>query len=249
MTAHRIDHVPVAHHDLDRLASAFVALGFNVSRPCAYESPDDPTGPWICRSVFLDHGWLDLQHAPSRPADLGGAPHAVLFRVPSLAAAASELAPFRTGPAIRLSRRWADADAPDLDLAWMALRERIAPFVLALVEYPARGPADGIARPSHPNSATRLLGLAFGGTEAGAAAAAAQRALDLSGFRYLPRDIFEGRFGRPAGGLSALRFEVRSLDATAAALDAGRLTYALEGAAIVVPAQGELACGVEFVRG
>lgn len=241
-----IDHIPVAHHDLDRLAAVFEALGFSVSRPCVYDSPDDPTGPWTCRSVFLDHGWLDLQQAPAMPVGAGAAPQACLFRTPSLATAAAELAPFRTGPAIRLTRRWDGEATADLELAWMSLRERIAPFVLALAEYPARGPAEGIARAPHRNSATRLLGLTFGGAAPGPAAEAAGRRLDLSGFRYLPQDAFDAGFGRPAGLSTALRFEVGSLDAVTAALGEGGLTHTVDGACIRVPAQGDLGCGVEF---
>lgn len=245
----RIDHIPVGHRDGGRLAALFSALGFEVSAPCVYTSPDEPDGRWESRSVFLQGGWLDLQHQPSRPADLGAAPQSCLFRVPSIEDGAAALAPARMGGRFRLRRTWEGADAHDLELAWASVRERIAPFALALAAYPGEGPGGGAAAPAHGNGALRLLGLVFGGAAPGPAASAASAVLDLAGFRYLDAETFERRFGRPTASMTALRFEVASLDAAARALDAGRLVYRAGGGRLDVPAQGDLGFGVEFVGG
>jgi hypothetical protein len=238
-----IDHIPVAHHDLDRLAGVFAALGFRVTEACVYVSPDDPSGRWTCRSVFLRHGWLDLQGLPERPAEAPAAPTSCLFRAPH--AADAGLAGLRLGPAFRLVRTW-DA-GPDLALSWMSVRERIAPVVLAVATYPGRAPDADTGAPDHPDTAARVLGLIFGGADPGPAAEAAGAIFDLSGFRHLSATAFEARFGRPPGGLTALRLGVRSLEAAAAAVAAGGLTFRREGPALLVPAQGDLGCGVEFV--
>lgn len=240
-----IDHVPIGHRDLDRLASAFEALGFTVSRVCRYESPDQPDEAWTCRAVFLQHGWLDLQAHPDAPPDRAATPHGCLFRAPSPGEAASGLPAFRTGPPERLVRRWPDDEAPPLPLTWMSLRERIAPLVLALVEYAGADASQGLGRP-HPNTAHRLLGLAFGGAAPGPGAQAAAAWLALSGFRYLPEPRFAERFGACDGPQVALRFGVASLDAAIACLRAAGVPFHLWEGALTVPAHGPLRCGVEF---
>lgn len=243
---YEIDHIPIGHQDLSQLATAFEALGFSVSGICRYLSPDNPLESWICRAVFLERGWLDLQSHPGHPPPRGAVPHSCLFRAPSLIDAASELSTFRTGPVVRLVRDWENQEAPPLDLRWMSLRERVAPLVLALVEYPAADDERGLSKPWHPNSANGTLGLAFGDTTPGPAAEAAALSLSLSGFKYLPRRAFEERFGAFEGPMVALRFEVASLDDAALSMRKSGLSFSVADRAIMVPAQGVLSCGVEF---
>lgn len=173
-------------------------------------------------------------------------PHSCLFRAPSLAAGTAELRLFRTGPAARLTRCWETVEYPPCDLAWMSLRERIAPLVLALVEFPDPRVEHGPQAPSHSNTAGRVLGVAFGDAVPGPAAETAGRSLTLSGFEYLPRHVFEQRFGKMVGPMIALRFEVASLDEAARSLPRRNLAFRAAGASISIPAQGVLGCGVEF---
>jgi len=243
---YEIDHIPIGHQDLSRLATAFEALGFSVSGLCRYQSPDYPLESWTCRAVFLERGWLDLQSDPDRPSSHGAVPHSCLFRAPSLIDAASELSTFRTGPVVRLVRDWENQEAPPLDLRWVSVLERVAPLVLALVDYPAADDEQGLSKPRHPNSATRILGLAFGDVTPGPAADVAALSLSLSGFRYLPRRVFEERFGAVEGGMVALRFEVASLEDAACSMRKSGLSFSVADHAIMVPAQGVLGCGVEF---
>jgi hypothetical protein len=245
---YEIDHIPIGHPDLSRLAAGFEALGFSVSGICRYQSPDHPGESWTCRAVFLEHGWLDLQLRPDRPPLSGAVPHSCLFRAPSLAGAISELPTFRTGPITRLVRDWEGEEAPQLGLRWMSLRERVAPLVLALVDYPAADKDVERPKPRHPNSATRILGLSFGDAPPGPAAEEAARRLSLSGFKYLPRRAFEKRFGTPDGPLVALRIEVASLDDAAGSLRKSGLAFGVADQSIMAPAQGELSCGVEFIQ-
>ncbi len=70
--------------------------------------------------------------------------------------------------------------------------------------------------------------------------------LTLSGFEYLPRHVFEQRFGKMVGPMIALRFEVASLDEAARSLPRRNLAFRAAGASISIPAQGVLGCGVEF---
>ncbi len=145
-----IDHIPIGHSDLSQLATAFEALGFRVSGVCRYQSPDDPLETWTCRAIFLEHGWLDLQSQPDRPPSHGATPHSCLFRAPSLIHAAAALSTFRTGPVARLVRNWENQEAPPLGLRWMSLHERVAPLVLALVDYPAADDEPGIGQTVAP---------------------------------------------------------------------------------------------------
>ena len=221
-------------------------MGFSVSGVCVYQSPDEPRETWTCRAVFLQHGWLDLQSHPGSTS-AKAFPHGALFRAPSLAVASSALSPFRLGPTARLIRTWQDDHAPRLDLSWTSLRERIAPMVLAIVEYPEGDPASG-EETSHPNGARRLLGLAFGAAEAGPTAQAAARKLALSGFEYLAQPTFENSFGRGDGPLIAIRFEVASCDRTASVLRERGVPFAISNRTIAVCAHGVLGCGVEFIE-
>lgn len=237
-----IDHIPIGHADLDRLAAQFERLGFTVSGPCAYRSPDPPGEAWSCRAVFLGQGWLDLQSQPAWPAELGATPHSCLFRTARLE---EGLLGFRTGEVFRLSRHWAQRQAPVVRLAWRSLLERVAPFALALVSYPEDDP-DQASPPDHANTATRLLGLAFGGADPGPAAGQVAERLDLSGFRFLAASDFGEKFGRPEGPWRAVRIEVRDLEAAASALRAGGLGFTRGGQSLFVPVQSDLGCGLEF---
>jgi hypothetical protein len=146
----------------------FEALGFNVAGTCVYASPADPPERWTCCAVLLEQGGLDLQWHRGRPAKPGAAPHASLFRVPRLETGSNRLEGFRFGAAERLTRTWAEADQVSLALRWMSLRERIAPFVLALVDYTG-GEHHSDRVPSRLNSARALPGLIFGAAEPGPA--------------------------------------------------------------------------------
>jgi hypothetical protein len=243
---YEIDHIPIGHQDLSQLARAFAALGFSVTGVCRYRSPDYPLESWTCRAIFLEHGWLDLQSHPNRPPPHGAVPHSCLFRAPSLIDAAAELPTFRTGPVVRLVQDWENQEAPPLSLRWMSVRERVAPLVLALVEYPAADEERELSKSWHPNSANRILGLAFGDATPGPAADLAALSLSLSGFKYLPRRVFEERFGIFEGPMVALRFEVTSLEDAAGSMRKSGLSFSVADHAIMVPAQGVLGCGVEF---
>lgn len=242
-----IDHIPIAHHDLNSLAHGFQALGFQVSPTCAYLSPSAPAQRWTTRAVFLQAGWLDLQHHPERPTDQGAAPHSCLFRVDNLETAIRSLDSFRIGTPAKLDRYWEGAPEPTLHLAWASVRERIAPLVLALVEAPERQPDVDPRWLTHPNTATALLGLTFGDAQPGPATEAARGHLALSGFRHLSGDEFEDRFGRATGAMSALRIQVARVETAAERLKHAGLIFRMADDAIDVPAQGDLDCGVEFV--
>lgn len=243
---YEIDHVPIGYRELPQLTSAFEGLGFLVSGICVYRSSYDPLESWTCRAVFLEHGWLDLQWHPNS-ANAQALPHGCLFRAPSLAAAKADLAPFRLGATGRLTRVWDDGHSPSLDLGWMSLRERIAPMVLSIVEYPDGDPALEEQR-SHPNGARRLLGLTFGDAASGPVANAAASKLDLSGFSYLTKSAFEDKFGEHEGPLIAMRFGVASLDHTASALSERRVPFLVSDLAITVPRHGVLGFGLEFAE-
>lgn len=243
---HPIDHVPVTHADLNELAGLFDALGFCVSDVVTYTSPDDPSGPWRCRAVFLQAGWLDLQWQPGRPAELGAAPHSCLFRAPDLDSARRDFRGLRMGPAFRLDGTWEGGGAQDFPLAWMAVRERIAPLVLGLAAYPGPHPARVT---KHRNTAVEVLGLSFGGVSPGPAAGLLADRLDLYGFRYLEAEAFAALFGEPKGLMSAIRIRVDALQSAADALDQGGVSYSVAGASLFVPAQSCLGCGLEFTVG
>lgn len=150
------------------------------------------------------------------------------------------------GPSLRLEGRWEKARSPDFALAWMALRERVAPLVLGLAEYPGLHPNKPAAAAAHPNTAVRVLGLAFGGVQAGPSAGLLADRLSLSGFRYLEEGQFMDFFGEPKGLMSAIRVQVQSLPAVAEALDHGGLNFREATSSICVPVQARLGCGLEF---
>lgn len=237
----RIDHIPIAFSDRDRLARLFERLGFSVSGPCAYTTSDRPEERWACRAVFLQGGWLDLQAQPNWPEHLGASPHSCLFREDDDA----DLVDLRMGEPSRLTRTWDEAPDRETDLVWRSILERIAPVVLAAVAYPT-GDLDQANPPIHANSAVALLGLTFGAAEPGAGAPRAAERLDLSGFQFLTADDFSARFGASAGPPRAVRVAVRSLKAASDALSAGRLAFKAQGQRLFVPVQDELGCGVEF---
>ncbi len=90
--------------------------------------------------------------------------------------------------------------------------------------------------------------MAFGDATPGPAAETAALSLSLSGFEYLPRSVFEQRFGASDGPMVALRFEVASLEDAVLSMRKSGLSFCFEDHAVTVPPQGVLSCGVEFTR-
>jgi hypothetical protein len=239
-----LDHVPIGHHDLDRLSDLFVSLGFNVSAPCAYEDRSVPGQVWRTRAIFLEHGWLDLQADARWPSTFGAAPHSCLFRATTWEVAETGLPGFRTGAPEHLVGRWQDDTDEAVELVWTAIKERIAPLVLALVAY--KEPRSHRCGVDHPNSAERLIGLTFGDADAGPSYAAASQHLQLSGFQYIPAKQFDDRFGTPPSGRVAMRFAASSVGQARDCMEAQGFRCAVADGTLSVPAQGELGCGIEF---
>lgn len=237
-----LDHIPFPGPDLAATAVAFAALGFNVSPRCAYTSPDEPGARWDNHCVFLDKGWFDLlqAHGAPQPVRPGGA----LFLTDDLDAASARLSPMRQLPPYRLIRCWDDAPGRGQeDFAMFAVRERISPLGLAVIQhhYPCldASPAWFV----HPNSAKEVAGVAFAGAEPGPFAQAAAEALDLSGFEYWEQAEFSDAFGE--GVDCAVRVRVSSLAAARASLSPSLAVVESKGRLHVTP-PSPLGCGFLF---
>jgi hypothetical protein len=239
-----LDHLPIPNLDLEGACLAFQALGFTVTPPCVYASPEQPDAEWRNRSVFLTEGWLDLQAAPGAPAGAGGAPASCLFRTGDLHAARAAFSDMRQTEPYTLIRTW--PDAPELGaerFALFSIMERISPLVLAVIEHPYPCPDTRPEWFEHRNTAQRVSGLVFRDAQPGLAAAAAASRLDLSGFRYLAAAEFDQAF---PGARMAVRVEVGSLEATRRTLADTAVRFAANGRSLHVGATVPLTCGFEF---
>lgn len=236
-----LDHLPFPSPDLQATAAAFAALGFTVSPPAFYT--DDGDGRWDTRCVFLRRGWFDLLHAPEAPANTAVAPRGALFLSHELAATIVALGDMRRLPAYRLDRHWPHSQATET-FQLFSIRERIAPFGLAVIEHDWPCPDIELAWTQHANGALALSGLIFAGGEPGPFAKAAGRVLDLSGFEHWPPEAFCAAFEDVD---IAVRVEVASLAAAEDALSPGLTVRRIaEGLAVVGPPP--LACGFLFVE-
>lgn len=235
-----LDHIPFPGPDLAATAQAFTALGFAPSPSCSYRSPDEPGGRWDNRCVFLERGWFDLLQA-SGAAPLVR-PGAALFLTDDLTASSGRLSALRQLPPYRLVRGW-DASAHGESFRLFAVRERISPLGLAVIEHAYPCPDAMPAWFVHPNRAMALCGLIFSGGEPGPLASAASEVLDLSGFRYWEPARFSAAFG--AGVDCAVRVQVASLAATRAALAPHLAVQESKGRLHVAP-PSPLGCGFQF---
>ena len=237
-----LDHIPFPGPDLAATAAAFAALGFNVSPRCAYTSPDEPGARWENHCVFLDTGWFDLLQAHGAPPPVR--PGGALFLTDDLDAASARLSTMRQLPPYRLVRGWDDApDRGKEAFRLFAIRERISPLGLAVIEhhYPCLDAAP--AWFIHPNNAKEVVGAVFAGAEPGPFAQAAVQVLDLSGFEYWELARFGDAFG--PGVDCAVRIRVGSLAAARAALSSDLAVVEAEGRLHVAP-PSPLGCGFLF---
>lgn len=160
-----LDHLPIPNLDLEGACLAFQALGFTVTPPCVYTSPEQPDAEWRNRSVFLAEGWLDLQAAPGAPAGADGAPASCLFRTGDLHAARAAFSDMRQTEPYSLIRTW--PDAPELGaerFALFSIMERISPLVARMVRTPEYRPESKRPRVSRRPARRRRRG---GGLPAG----------------------------------------------------------------------------------
>ena len=129
------------------------------------------------------------------------------------------------------------------DFAMFAVRERISPLGLAVIQhhYPCLDASS--AWFVHPNSAKEVAGVAFAGAEPGPFAQAAAEALDLSGFEYWEQAAFSDAFGE--GVDCAVRVRVSSLAAARASLSPSLAAMESKGRLHVTP-PSPLGCGFLF---
>lgn len=235
-----LDHIPFPGPDLAATAAAFAALGFTVSPRCAYTSPDDPGARWTNHCVFLERGWFDLLQAPGAPPVVR--PGGVLFLTDDLDAAAARLVSMRRLAPYRLVRSWDDAPGHEA-FALFAIRERISPLGLAVIEHDYPCADASPAWFAHRNAATEVSGLIFADAQPGPFAPAAAQVLDLAGFEYWDRARFHAAFGE--GVDCAVRVRVASLQAARNALAADLTVVESKGRLHVAP-PSPLGCGFQF---
>jgi len=241
-----LDHIPFQSADLPRLGKAFEALGFTVSPTGAYTSPDYPEARWSNRCIFLRQGWFDLLENSAGDPTVPVTPRACLFRTSDLDAADQAFADVRTEPPYRLERRWdRDLGLPPEAFRLFAVRERIAPVGLAVIEH--AWPCHDIlpAWTDHPNGAVAVTGLVFGDAKPGPAASPCARRLDLSVFDYLDNDAFDARYG-PLIRQVVIRVQVRDLSHTAEALNRRGIAHGWREDELIVPPLAPLGCAFGF---
>lgn len=239
-----LDHLPFRAKDLDRLQAAFEALGFTVSAPGAYTSPDFAEARWPNRCVFLQKGWFDLlEESQAEPV---ASPGGCLFLTDDLGRVHKQFSELRTGEPYRLERRWdVDQGLPPETFSLFGVRERIAPIALAVIQhaYPCPDIVDAWVR--HENGALEITGLIFGGAEPGPAAEAAAGQLDLSGFEYMPEDEFQRAFGDCERQI-AVRVRVSSVGQTLGALNHRHGAYDWRGTQLVARLGDDRGCPIAF---
>lgn len=160
-----MDHLPFSGPNLGSLTATFAGLGFQVSPPGAYTSPDGPGGPWQNRAVFLRQGWFDLL----LDADASGAasPGAALFRSdgPDLGEGRSEgLSPEAGGP-YHLRHAWDKGDAEAQLFRIAPIDQADSPLPLARIVHTRPGAEPAADWRDHPNSARALTGVIVRGGE------------------------------------------------------------------------------------
>jgi len=240
-----LDHLPIPFVDLTAGCALFEAVGFVVAPTCVYTSPEYPEARWENRSVFLREGWFDLQHTPTAPAALAGAPSGCLFRTRDLSAVRTALTGMCLTEPYRLLREW--PGRPELgteSFALFSVRERISPLVLAAIEHDYPCPDTLEAWFEHPNTATRIAGLTFSGSP-GPYAEAAARVLDISGFRYLPEEDYAAAFG---AAKAVVRVEVASIEAAHRRITGAGIAATRTSGGLRVPPAQPLAFGFEFFQ-
>lgn len=236
-----LDHIPFQGPDLAALAGAFAALGFTVTPPCSYTSPDYPDARWRNHCVFMDRGWFDLLHAPG--ADPVVRPGGALFLTDDLQASAARLEGMRQQPPYGLVRGWDEDPDRRERFTLFSIRERISPLGLAVIEHHYPCPDALLQWFSHPNTAIEAAGLIFSGVQPGPFAEAAAQVLDLAGFEYWDQDRFHADFGE--GADCAVRVRVSSLQAVRNALAADLIAVESKGRLHVAP-PSPLGCGFQF---
>jgi hypothetical protein len=241
-----LDHIPLQTADLSRLRDTFETLGFTVTPPGAYTSPDFPDARWPNRCVFLRQGWFDLLEAPGLDPAVPVTPRGALFRTDDLDAAIGTFSDLRMEPPYRLERRWdRDLGLPAERFRLFSLRERVAPIALAVIEHAWPCPDILPAWTDHPNGALLLDGLIFGDAAPGPAAGQCEDRLDLSTFNYLDAGAFDARFG-PMVRPTAVRICVRDLSQTAEALARRGLAHAWSEHGVSVVPLAPLGCAFLF---
>lgn len=233
-----IDHLPFPAADVDALAAAFERLGFTVTPTCRYASPEG--GEWRNRAVVFERSWFDLLQEPL--AQGGAAPFACLFLARDLEAAVAALGDVKTSEIFHLERRF--EDGPPEAFRYRNVRARVSPLFVSVIEHAWPCPDIQPAWRTHPNGATAVEGLTFGGAEPGIAAGACGQVLDLSGFRYLDEAAFAARYGAPRAAV-AVRVRVRDLAETAEALRARGAAFEA-GETLVARAPEGFGCSFEF---
>ena len=229
-----LDHIPMVHRDLGRLASAFRRLGFFVAPRAEFRSPASPEEFWTTQGVFLDQGWFDLQAAPKADSTRLARPESCLFRAPDMETAKAALAPLPLDDPFSLTRNWdGRPDASPLGMSYANIRARIAPFMLAVIAYEAPGSDIEEGWTRHPNTALQVKGVSFPTLYPGVAAEAGSKALDLSEFRYGVSEI-------------AVRIRVADLNALTRALELGQIPFETSPKGLYVPPVDVLGCGFEF---
>lgn len=241
-----LDHIPFYAPDPEALGQGFARLGFTLSPPSRYISPDAPAALWQGRCVFLRDGWFDLLGDPQPRTP--GAPMSLLFRTPDLEATRRELAELNPEAPFHLERRWADDDslAPER-FVYAALNSRIAPFALAVIQH-AWPCVDLLPEwQAHANGAQAVVSLIFGGEAPGPAAAIAARFLDHQAIEYWSQSAFDAAF--PGAKVRrAIRLRVRDLDETRAALAARGVHFTEAADGLDVPPQFGVEAGFLFGR-
>lgn len=229
-----LDHIPMFHRDLERLASAFRRMGFFVAPQAQFRSPAAPGGIWTTQGVFFKQGWFDLQAAPKADPARLARPESCLFRAPDLEAAKAALAPLSLDEPFPLTRHWdGRQDASPLRMGYANIRARIAPFMLAVIAYEAPGSDIDEAWTEHPNTAVHVKGISFPAPSPGQAAEFGAKVLDLSEFRYGVSEI-------------AVRIRVADLAELMKALEKGQVQFEMSPTGLYVPPFEALGCGFEF---
>jgi hypothetical protein len=241
-----LDHLPFRAKDLATLQAGFETLGFTVSPPGAYTSPDVPEARWPNRSVFLNGGWFDLLADPLVEPNTIQGPGGALFRTDDLNAALKGAEGMRTRPPYRLERRWdTDIGLPSESFRLFDLRERVAPLGLAVIEHAWPCPDILPAWRTHDNGALDIAGLIFGGAPPGPMAEPGGALLDLSGFEYIAADDFETRFGTCPRQI-AVRVQAASLTRAMRVLNDQGVAWEAHGDTVCVGIQLGFGCGFLF---
>jgi hypothetical protein len=178
------DHMPFYGQRLRQLRDVFTRLGFFVSPPGRYTSPDLEDRFWLAHCVFFEANWLDLI-AIERTSTAAVLPGAVLLRTESLDATTKQLGELCVGSRYRLERRWDDdTTLPRETFELVSLSWKAGPLRTSVIQhdYPCRD-----TKPEwyqHPNSAQGIVRLTVRGRPA--IPPALQNAADLNWLTLKP---------------------------------------------------------------